>query len=130
MVGVRLERDLVEILRMQEEDGGWAPCWIYKYGSSGVKIGNRGLSTAFALKAIAALRSAPQPQPQLQLQLEKRLSESGWSPLLLLARLGRHGARLDVIDAWPPVKWWLVLLSLIILWLLSTVCGAIKTSRS
>ena len=130
MVGVCLERDLVEMLRMQEEDGGWAPCWIYKYGSSGVKIGNRGLSTAFALKAIAALRSAPQPQPQLQPQPEKRSSESGWSPLLLHARLGRHGAGLDVIDSWPPVKWWLVFFSLIILWLLSTVCGAIKTSRS
>lgn len=132
MVGLRLERDLVEMLRMQEEDGGWAPCWIYKYGSSGVKIGNRGLSTAFALRAIAALCSAPQsqPQPQLQPQPEKRSSESGWLSLLLHARLGRHGAGLDVIDSWPPVKWWLVFFSLIILWLLSTVCGAIKTSRS
>ncbi|KAH9054308.1 HAD-like domain-containing protein [Lactarius vividus] len=39
-------------------DGSWGPGWIYKYGSSGVKIGNRGLTTALALNAIAALRKA------------------------------------------------------------------------
>jgi hypothetical protein len=61
-VGLRLERDLAALLPLQYEDGGWGPSWIYKYGSSGIKIGNRGLTTALALKAIAALHS-PQPQP-------------------------------------------------------------------
>jgi DNA-binding Lrp family transcriptional regulator len=61
-VGLRLERDLASLLPLQYEDGGWGPSWIYKYGSSDIKIGNRGLTTALALNAIAAL-NAPQPQP-------------------------------------------------------------------
>jgi len=61
-VGLRLERDLRELLPLQCEDGGWGPSWIYKYGSSGIKIGNRGLTTALALNAIAALYP-PQPPP-------------------------------------------------------------------
>jgi hypothetical protein len=40
-VGPRLERDLAALLPLQYEDGGCS--WIYyKYGSSGMKIGNRG----------------------------------------------------------------------------------------
>jgi len=80
-VGLRLERDLRELLPLQCEDGGWGPSWIYKYGSSGIKIGNRGLTTALALNAIAALYP-PQPQPlprqeQEQRQEEKRVVELG-----------------------------------------------------
>jgi hypothetical protein len=62
-VGLRMERDLAALLPLQCEDGGWGPGWIYKYGSSDIKIGNRGLTTALALNAIAALHPA-QPQPQ------------------------------------------------------------------
>jgi hypothetical protein len=54
-VGLRMERDLAALLPLQREDGGWEPSWVYKYGSSGLKLGNRGLTTAFALNAIAAL---------------------------------------------------------------------------
>ncbi|KAH9069727.1 HAD-like domain-containing protein [Lactarius deliciosus] len=63
VVGLRLAHDLALLLPLQCEDGGWGPSWIYKYGSSGVKIGNRGLTTALALNAISALQSPPQPQP-------------------------------------------------------------------
>jgi hypothetical protein len=88
-VGLRLERDLAALLPLQYEDGGWGPSWIYKYGSSGIKIGNRGLTTALALNAIAALyppqpllQPLPQTLPQQekqeqkkqQLEKEKRLS--------------------------------------------------------
>jgi hypothetical protein len=66
-VGLRMERDLAALLPLQCEDGGWEPGWIYKYGSSGIKIGNRGLTTALALNAIAALYP-----PQAQSQQEKR----------------------------------------------------------
>ena len=66
-VGLRLERDLAALLPLQYEDGGWGPSWIYKYGSSGIKIGNRGLTTALALNAIAALYP-PQPRPQTEPQ--------------------------------------------------------------
>jgi hypothetical protein len=70
-VGLRLERDLAALLPLQHEDGGWGPGWIYKYGSSGMKIGNRGLTTALALNAIAALYP-PQTQPQAQPHREKQ----------------------------------------------------------
>jgi hypothetical protein len=69
VVGLRMERDLAALLPLQCEDGGWGPSWIYKYGSSGIKIGNRGLTTALALNAIAALDES-HPQPRLQ----------SWSP--------------------------------------------------
>ncbi|KAH8988101.1 HAD-like domain-containing protein [Lactarius akahatsu] len=73
IVGLRLAHDLALLLPLQCEDGGWGPSWIYKYGSSGVKIGNRGLTTALALNAISALQSPPQPQPpELLWTLEKR----------------------------------------------------------
>ncbi|KAH8988053.1 HAD-like domain-containing protein [Lactarius akahatsu] len=62
-VGVRLEREVALLLPLQCEDGGWGPDWIYKYGFSGVKIGNRGLTTAFALNAITALQPPSQLHP-------------------------------------------------------------------
>ncbi|PYI20170.1 HAD-like protein [Aspergillus violaceofuscus CBS 115571] len=37
---------------MQCEDGGFPTCWVYRFGSTGVKIGNRGLTTTLAIKAI------------------------------------------------------------------------------
>jgi len=64
VVGLRLELELALLLPLQCEDGGWGPGWMYKYGSSGIKIGNRGLTTALALNAISALQSPP---PQLPL---------------------------------------------------------------
>ncbi|KAA1473914.1 HAD-like protein [Dentipellis sp. KUC8613] len=54
-VGIPNEMDLRQLLPLQCEDGGWPAGWVYKYGSSGVKIGNRGLTTALALNAIRAV---------------------------------------------------------------------------
>lgn len=42
------------LLDLQCEDGGWKGGWMYKYGSSGIKLGNRGVTTAMAIKAIAS----------------------------------------------------------------------------
>ncbi|KAF8994364.1 Haloacid dehalogenase-like hydrolase-domain-containing protein [Cyathus striatus] len=43
----------MEVLRdLQCEDGGWEIGWVYKYGSSGVGIGNRGFTTALAVEAL------------------------------------------------------------------------------
>lgn len=61
-VGVRNEVDLRALLELQCDDGGWEIGWMYKYGSSGVQIGNRGLCTALAVSAIAAIYSLP-PSP-------------------------------------------------------------------
>lgn len=54
-VGLRDEIDFRSLLSLQCEDGGWEVGWVYKYGSSGLRIGNRGLATAFALNALRAM---------------------------------------------------------------------------
>jgi FMN phosphatase YigB (HAD superfamily) len=69
-VGVRDEVDLRTLLTLQCEDGGWEVGWMYKYGSSGISIGNRGLATALAVKAVEAmaqphLRFCESPTPTL-----------------------------------------------------------------
>lgn len=54
-VDLRMGRDLEALLLLQCEDGGWELSWLYRLHTSGDKIGNRGLTTALALNAIAAL---------------------------------------------------------------------------
>ena len=44
--------DCHTLLSMQCEDGGWDGGWIYKYGSTGIQIGNRGVTTAMAIRAL------------------------------------------------------------------------------
>ena len=65
-VDLRMERDLEVLLPLQCEDGGWELSWLYKLHTSGDKIGNRGLTTALALNAIAALH--PQPPQETGLR--------------------------------------------------------------
>lgn len=67
-LSIRNEIDLRALLPLQCEDGGWEIGYIYKYGSSGIRIGNRGLTTAFAVKAIESMwqptqrfRQSPSP---------------------------------------------------------------------
>lgn len=49
---VKNEIDLQTLRDLQREDGGWDSGLIYKYGSSGLSIGNRGLTTVMAIHAI------------------------------------------------------------------------------
>lgn len=49
---VKNEIDLQTLRDFQREDGGWDSGMIYKYGSSGLRIGNRGLTTVMAIHAI------------------------------------------------------------------------------
>jgi hypothetical protein len=58
-VGIRDEMDLRTLLNLQQEDGGWGAGWMYKFSSSGIAIGNRGLTTALAINAIEALDHLP-----------------------------------------------------------------------
>ena len=53
-LGVECSVDRHTLLRLQGQDGGWESGWMYRYGSTGVKIGNRGVTTALAVKAIAS----------------------------------------------------------------------------
>jgi hypothetical protein len=57
-LGIECTADVSTLIGMQSEDGGWPPCVIYKYGAGGLGITNRGVSTAFAVKAITG-RPAP-----------------------------------------------------------------------
>ncbi|KAF9462712.1 Haloacid dehalogenase-like hydrolase-domain-containing protein [Collybia nuda] len=55
-VGICNETDLSQLLPLQCVDGGWEVGWIYHFPTAGVSIGNRGLTTALAIKAIEAVR--------------------------------------------------------------------------
>ena len=56
VVGVVDDFDLWKLLTLQTSNGSWEDGWFYKYGSSGILIGNIGLTTAFAIKAIERTR--------------------------------------------------------------------------
>jgi hypothetical protein len=43
---------LWKLLTLQTNSGSWEDGWVYKHGSSGILIGNNGLTTAFAINAI------------------------------------------------------------------------------
>lgn len=62
-VGIHMPRDLQLLLDAQLSDGGWGLAWFYQFGSTGVKAGNRGLSTALAVKAIESEQGARPPSP-------------------------------------------------------------------
>ena len=47
--------DIKALLDSQAPDGSWTGGWFYKYGSSGILVENAGLTTAFALKALAII---------------------------------------------------------------------------
>lgn len=56
MEPVEYVNDLVTLLFMQEEDGGWPAGHFCHLGSTGTRIGNRGLTTALAVTIIRQRR--------------------------------------------------------------------------
>lgn len=55
-MGVKNEVDLRKLEISQEQDGGWEVGWLCQTGKTSLKIGNRGLTTALAIKAIGMTR--------------------------------------------------------------------------
>lgn len=53
-LGLNCSIDRLALLDLQCEDGGWEAGWFLAYGSTGLKFGNRGVTTTMAIKAIAA----------------------------------------------------------------------------
>ncbi|THU83813.1 HAD-like protein [Dendrothele bispora CBS 962.96] len=51
-LGIYDHRDFSELLHLQCEDGSWETGWLYKYGKTTTLIGNCGLTTALAMKAV------------------------------------------------------------------------------
>ncbi|KAJ7190999.1 hypothetical protein GGX14DRAFT_482099, partial [Mycena pura] len=43
------------LLGMQEDDGGWQTGWLCRYGHTGMRLGNRYLTSALAIEALGAL---------------------------------------------------------------------------
>ncbi|KAF9259538.1 HAD-like protein [Marasmius fiardii PR-910] len=50
--GIDASIDALALRELQDIDGGWSDGWFYKYGSNGVLIANRGLTTALAINAL------------------------------------------------------------------------------
>jgi hypothetical protein len=55
-MGIRDVRGMNCLLAMQCVDGGWEPGAMYTYASKNISIGNRGVSTVFAIQAIEGYR--------------------------------------------------------------------------
>ncbi|KAH7322489.1 Haloacid dehalogenase-like hydrolase-domain-containing protein [Stachybotrys elegans] len=53
-MGVACEDDRRALLEMQCGDGSWEHGWMYRYGSTGVRVGNRAVTTAMAVAALSA----------------------------------------------------------------------------
>jgi hypothetical protein len=54
-VGLADVVDYERLLTMQDRDGAWRGGWIYKFGATGLLIGNDGVTTALAMQAINAI---------------------------------------------------------------------------
>lgn len=52
-MGINCENDRRALLDMQCEDGSWEAGWMYQYGTSKVKVGNCGVTTAMAVAALS-----------------------------------------------------------------------------
>ena len=52
-LGIDYGMDREALLKQQCKDGSWMNGWMYRYGSTGIRIGNLGVTTALAVKAIA-----------------------------------------------------------------------------
>ena len=63
---------LWKLLTLQTNSGSWEDGWVYKHGSSGILIGNNGLTTAFAINAIESSK----PGCGMRRKSNQRLSSS------------------------------------------------------
>ncbi|KAI0194217.1 Haloacid dehalogenase-like hydrolase-domain-containing protein [Astrocystis sublimbata] len=56
-LGLSCDEDCRALLSLQCDDGSWSGGWVYQYGSSGTKIGNRCVTTAMAVAALSSRKS-------------------------------------------------------------------------
>lgn len=57
-IGIDNHCDLETLLDLQEQDGGWDAGRLWRFPRLGKWVASRGLSTAFAIKAIELLKTA------------------------------------------------------------------------
>jgi hypothetical protein len=46
------EEEIDALVRMQDGDGSWGDCWIYRFAGNGVRLGNRGLTSVVVGRAL------------------------------------------------------------------------------
>ena len=68
-MGLECKMERQSLLAMQCEDGGWEGGWIYRYGTTGVKIGNRAVVTAMAIKALQLTETGTTPSISKDVEL-------------------------------------------------------------
>ncbi|PCH41957.1 HAD-like protein [Wolfiporia cocos MD-104 SS10] len=88
-LGIYNKVDMEALYLLQCDDGGWKLGWLYRFGSTGVRAGNRGLTTALAIQAIergsaqCALREQPsQLYPTKSIIKNMFLSRGGFNYLM------------------------------------------------
>ncbi|KAI1660681.1 hypothetical protein F4813DRAFT_348033 [Daldinia decipiens] len=59
-MGIACENDRRALLGLQCDDGSWEGGWLYQYGTTRVKIGNRAVTTAMAIAALSSQDIVPQ----------------------------------------------------------------------
>lgn len=80
------KRDLMALKDLQCADGGWEIGWLCKYGNSGVELGNRGVCTAFAVKAIQGFQEEKDEAESKGRIALRRGSSSHWVPTIETAK--------------------------------------------
>ncbi|KAI1384970.1 Haloacid dehalogenase-like hydrolase-domain-containing protein [Hypoxylon trugodes] len=53
-MGIACENDRRVLVNLQREDGSWEGGWMYQYGTTRVKVGNRAVTTAMAVAALSS----------------------------------------------------------------------------
>lgn len=75
-LGIDSRVDVNALLRSQNNDGSWEPGSLSCYDTTGTLIGNRGVTTAFEIKAIAGARMQYWDAPKcLEKEISKPLDE-------------------------------------------------------
>ncbi|KFA54738.1 hypothetical protein S40293_00763 [Stachybotrys chartarum IBT 40293] len=89
-MGIACQGERGTLLQLQCADGSWEPGWMYRYGSTGVKVGNRAVTTAMAVAALSCQEAGMQGE------------EGGAKPLLLplLAKTAASAPTASVRIAW------------------------------
>ncbi|OCH93767.1 HAD-like protein [Obba rivulosa] len=78
--------DMRKLLEMQCQDGGWDGGNLYRFGTTGLKVTNRGLTTAAAVQAIEATQLRP-PSPAFSVESPKS-PVTPVTPMLEIPALG------------------------------------------
>lgn len=84
-MGLRNELDLQRLLTMQQEDGSFEIGWLCQYGKTQMKLGNRGLTTALAVRAVEVVTGSvvlAKEKPVVKAEVANKASQPKGTPSL------------------------------------------------